>query len=152
MLLHSASRETGCVMHRSIIALYFIRLKIKSASSGKNHGPWGSDIYKINTVNRMSTTKTASVKTSIEIHSWVYVNRKILICIYKEVFNFYLCGGSRISQSSSWIIEMRLKFYDSRKRNKNTGQSNAHNLCRNLKENESMLWTVHNNICDSRLQ
>jgi len=86
MLLHSASRETGCVMHRSIIALCFISLKIKSASSGKSHGPWGSDIYKLNILHEMSTTRAASVKTS----QWVYVNKKIHICIYKEVLISFL--------------------------------------------------------------
>lgn len=152
MLLHSASRETGCVMHRSIIALCFISLKIKSASSGKSHGPWGSHIYKMNTVHMMSTTKAASVKTSLEMRSWVYVNRKIRICIYKEVFNSILWRVSRIPQSSSWIIEMKRNFYDTWQKYKNIGKSNIHNLWRNSEENKMTFWTVHSNIYDSGLQ
>lgn len=152
MLLYSASRETGCVMHRSIIALCFISLKIRSASSGKSHGPWGSDIYKMNTVHVISTTKAAGVKTSLEIHSWVYVNRKTCICIYKEAFNSYLWRLSQMPQSSSWITEMRLNFYDGWQKYKNSGKSNIYNLWRNSEENWSTFWTVHSNIYDSGLQ
>lgn len=152
MLLHSASRETGCVMHRSITALCFISLKIKSGSSGKSHGPWGSDIYKMNTVHTMSTTKAASVKTSLETHSLVYVNRKICICIYKEAFNSYVWRVSHIPQSSRWITEIKLNFYDAWQKYKNTGKSNIHSLWRNSEENKRTFWTVHSNIYDSELQ
>lgn len=44
-------------MHRSIIALCFISLKIRSASVGKSHGPRGYDIYKLNTLQGMCTTQ-----------------------------------------------------------------------------------------------
>lgn len=118
-MLHSASREAGCVVHRSIIALRFISLKIKSASSGKSHGPWGSDIYKMNTVHTMSTAKAASVKTSLDTHSWVYVNRKICIFTYKKVSNSYLWRVAQITQSSSWITEIKLNFYGTWQKYKN---------------------------------
>lgn len=122
MLLHSASRETGCVMHRSIIALCFISLKIKSASSGKSHGPWGSDIYKLNILHEMSTTRAASVKTS----QWVYVNKKIHICIYKEVLISFLWKVStnitmKLLNNGNETLKFQKKFFfSSWEKNKNS--------------------------------